>query len=173
MDKQDAEWQDQRISPHGLVDIPLSVWGRLDRGSDWSGFAAQASTPAVAAAVADFGPDVVLVVDWHGAHAWEGLQAAQALAASPSSVAAKAARASTRRSIYSNFRVDCTSVGLSASDDDLAFFRAKERAAMLAAGCTVALCRSDAGSSSSRRRTGSCASQALVDRRGSPCSFPR
>lgn len=142
---QDAEWREQRDAPHGLIDIPLDVWGRLDRGSGWASFRDQAASPAVAATVAAFAPDVVVAVDWHGAHAWEGLCGAlRALAAAPGSSAPAAARAAACRCVYLNFRVYCTSTGLAATADDLRFFRSQERAAMRLAACTVALCRVDA-----------------------------
>lgn len=146
LESQDAEWLAQREPPHGLIDLPLDVWGRLDRESDWASLRDQASTPAVAAAVASFRPDVVAAVDWHGARAWAGLRGALlAAAAAPTGPsAAAAAQAAACKVVYLNFRVYCTSAGLAAKDSDLAFFRAQELAAMRVSACTVALCRTDA-----------------------------
>ena len=146
LESQDAEWLAQREAPHGLIDLPLDVWGRLDRESGWASLREQASTPAVAAAVASFGPDVVAAVDWHGTCAWAGLREAllNAAVATTGPSAAAAAQAASCKVVYLNFRVYCTSAGLAAADSDLAFYRAQELAAMRVSACTVALCRADA-----------------------------
>jgi len=38
LSSQDDEAKAHALAPHGLIDIPLPQWGRLDRGSSWEEF---------------------------------------------------------------------------------------------------------------------------------------
>jgi hypothetical protein len=115
---------------HGVVDVPVPAWGRLERGGcAWEAFAAGAAAPAAAAAVAAFAPTLAAVVDWHGLAAWEALRGGLA---SPPPMA------------WLNFRVFSTSTAVHFSAEDAAFYRRAEAAALRAAALSIALCRMDA-----------------------------
>jgi hypothetical protein len=159
MPAQDEEGRAHAADPrHGVVDVPLDMWQRLDRSSGWAQLAAGCATPSAVAAVTSFAPHAALLVDWTAIPAWLALKAALA-AASP---------APSPPSIYLNFRVFsssfCTDEGgvdegsrdipdpgaggggaaaLDALSERL-FYCAMEGAAVRACTAAVALCRSDA-----------------------------
>ncbi|KAI8474837.1 MAG: hypothetical protein J3K34DRAFT_517917 [Monoraphidium minutum] len=62
--------------PYRLHEVPLPVWGRLDRRCGWEALAAGAGAGDVAEAVAAFGPEAALGVDWHSLFAYRSLCAA-------------------------------------------------------------------------------------------------
>ena len=113
------------------VPLPAASWSRLDAGSGANGWSALAAgAGSVAAAVAEFAPDVALLVDWHGANAF-----AAAVAAAPA--------LSSVRTVYLCFRVYAASAAFAR---EAAFYRAAERRAVRCSDSVVALCRADAAS---------------------------
>ena len=135
---QDAEALGHCAAPHGVLDIPLPTWGRLDRGCAWEAFGAGCAAAPAAARMAAFAPHVACCVDYHAGLAWRAL--ARQLPQPPPPM------------VYLNFRLFCTSTALHAPPgpgdaggvSDAAFYRAAERASMASAVRTVALCRQDA-----------------------------
>jgi hypothetical protein len=135
---QDAEALGHCAAPHGVLDIPLPTWGRLDRGCAWEAFGAGCAAAPAAARMAAFAPHVACCVDYHAGLAWRAL--ARQLPQPPPPM------------VYLNFRLFCTSTALHAAPgpgdaggvSDAAFYRAAERASMASAVRTVALCRQDA-----------------------------
>lgn len=143
LEAQDAEARAHCAAPHGVVDIALPVWGRLDRACAWEAFREGCCAPACVARAAAFAPSVVVCVDYHTGLAWPAVRALLAPALAP---------APPPPMVYLNFRLFCTSTALhappSAQDaggvSDAQFYRAAERASMAAAVRSVALCRQDA-----------------------------
>lgn len=85
----DAEYGDSSLQVSSLyapnvttfgVPVPASMWRRLDLLGPWREFGQQAKKLIAGASCRDvLASDVVLVVDWHGAHCW--FELAQSMAA--------------------------------------------------------------------------------------------
>lgn len=136
LSSQDPEAQGHTQPPHGVIDIGLPKWGTLDRGSSWEEFAGGCCSPPHLARMAGFQPQVVVCVDYHATHAWQGIKPLLLPLLLPTPLPPM---------VYMNFRLFCTSVGLHAvGGSDGAFYRGAERRAVREAALTIALCRQDA-----------------------------
>ena len=134
MEAQDAEMRAHASDDaHGIIDVPLSSWGRLDSRGPWRDLVAGCDAPAVAARVAAFAPDVACAVDFHAVPAWAAIRARLAASGPPPPPL-----------VWLNFRVYSASTSMHADASDAAFYSHAEADALAAADLSVALCRSDA-----------------------------
>lgn len=124
-------------TPLGCPQIELPTWGQLDAGCSWREFAAGASRPDVAAAVAAFRPAAILGVDWHSVAAYDTL--VQALARSGSSGCSGGSAAAALPYIFLNYRV----YHRTASADELALIAEQEERALRRATASLVLCQAD------------------------------
>jgi hypothetical protein len=130
LEAQDEEARRHAADPlHGIVDVPLPSWGRLDSGCAWEAFSAGVGSAQVVSRVNAFCPTVAACVDFHGHPAWEKLAPQLSL---PTPM------------VWLNFRVFSTSTAVHTGAEDAAFYRAAEAAALKAATLSIALCRMDA-----------------------------
>ena len=130
MEAQDEEARAAAKLPHGIIDVPLSSWGSLDRSSCWREFETAAGSENIVARVADFNTDVVAIVDWSALPAWSALSNSAALKLKPL--------------VFLNFRVFTTSTELHRDPEDARFYALMEQAAVRCSDISVALCRQDA-----------------------------
>jgi len=130
-----------------LEEVAVGSWGRLDAGGPWAEFAAGAAAPALAARVAEFAPQVALVVDWSGFAAYEALCCALAAGGVGGVGGGGGGAASAQPAplapplVFLNYRVFSRTAEEGEGGEAV---RCLERRAVAAAALTVALSRSDA-----------------------------
>lgn len=107
--------------------VPVPTWHRLDKWSSWREFASNAS--AFAATIQKFDPELVVAVDWTGVEA-----ARQFLTGTRGPVPL----------VFFNFRVFHRNSNLDDETAECKFYLEQERAAVLRATKTIALCQQDA-----------------------------
>jgi len=106
-----------------LLTVGCDIWKRLDRYSSWEQFGRDSAQHANR--VQHFGPTIVIGVDWTSVLAHQQLQLGGGKVPL----------------VYMNFRIATHSTGV--SGDDVAFYKAREAAAMAACSLRVALCEMD------------------------------
>lgn len=123
---------------HSLIEIPVPMWGRLDRKSGWREFA-DGITPAVCAHVATFGPHWALVVDWSAIGAYKRLMNADCWGESSANKPPLA---------YLNYRIYAVTEYKRQDDEDREadqeFYRMAESSAVGIASAITALSTADA-----------------------------
>ena len=112
---------DQATIGTGIIEVPVSKWGKLDASAPYEEYASRGSTQSVIRAIEEFKPEVAMMVDWSSLNLCEAL-----------------ALAGTKL-IYLNYRV----FSRTAAGKDLELVRSLEKRAMATAALTIVLSRSD------------------------------
>lgn len=106
----------------GIIEVPVSRWGKLDASAPHDEYAAKGSMPSVLKAVQEFKPDVVLQVDWSALNLYLQLRKVMHVPM-----------------VYLNYRV----FSRTAAGSELELVSSLERQSMSTAALTIVLSRSD------------------------------
>lgn len=116
------------------VDLPAGSWNKLDRLSPWGEFSRGAS--AYAGKVAEWEPDVAVVVDWHGGAAWKQIRA--------NWLELPLFRTQPPKVCYFNFRVYSSGIAHGDFADEMVeWYEERERNALALSSDVICLSRGD------------------------------
>jgi glycosyltransferase involved in cell wall biosynthesis len=120
---QSSESDQTAVIDIGIIEVPVSRWGKLDASAPHDEYAAKGSTDLVIKAIKEFNPEVALQVDWSALSLF--LQLKQGGLNVPMA--------------YLNYRV----FSRTATGEDLSLVSSLEKQSMATAALTVVLSRSD------------------------------